>query len=561
MTPWRTALAWGGGTRGGRWGLAVCGAAVLVSVTTIVLRFIFDGQPTQDEEAEVYRSLRYASGDFRPTFVAWGALPSYVLFLLFGVAYVAGRVLGSFSSTEDYLRLYLTDPGLFFLIGRAMYALVGGILLLAIARFTTRRYGPVAGAAAVMALAFLPLTTTFSTTVKCDGLAALFGALAVFASLPSADTEGGEGPGAKRALLSGSLLGAAVGVKYHLLLTLPGILLGLWQGDKGGRPRRLYLALSAMVLVFLLCNPFLVLSPEEWLLGDYGLFRMFGHMDPRKTAAYSRADLWGYFRGGVGGLIPALLLLASLPVAAVRGGVAERAVSLSAVSFLAILAAQPYAEPHHLLPCLPLLSVLFGRAVADSAERWTKGPWIPVVLLALFLLLPLGNAVATIRGSALPNTLSDCRRWTEANLPSGSRVLVDWAYVPTLHRDPADIRAELEDGRPDSPARVAFLRRVLRLDLKPAYRLGVLAARLRESQDPAEAAHFDIDRYRRDGFEFALISDAWYGRFFGKVQLPEDQPVRDFYTALLRDFPVLVRFEPEEGVRVGPSIRMIDLRR
>jgi len=538
---------------------AILAAAVSVRVVLVVRGYSTPVEPTQDEEAEVFRSLRYGSGDLRPTMAAWGALPSYLLFFLYGLLYLGGRLVGTFRGTDDLLRLYLEDPRVFFLVGRALYAAAGVGLLVAVHRLARREFGPRAALVALGCLAFLPLPLESSRVVKADVLAALLGVLAFTAALGSRALAGGRT--LRHALAAGALFGAAAGVKYHLVLLAPAFVLALRLSSSSVRGREIACAAAAAAGAFLLCNPAAVADPGGWLLGPYGVLPMFTDKDPRKLAGYRRADLAAFFAAAAGGAALAIPLLLAAPAGFLLRSRAGTALGAAALSFAAALALQRYVEPHHLLPVLPMMAVLLGGAV-DAALRRIPGRPAALaagVLVAAACAPSVLGAAAAVERAGVPGTVPAAGRWVREHIPDGSAVLLDWAYVPRLNRSRADVQAELDRPGGVSAPRLRLLRAMLAEDARPSFRIGVLAHRLREQQDASEQAHFDLDRYRTEGFRYAVTSGWWHDRFFRGAPLPGDDAVRRFYERLRAECPLLARFEPRDGALAGPVIEVRDL--
>src|SRR5688572_32830411 len=90
----------------GRLALATLLLVLLLRILAAVQGYRTPVIPNSDEDLEVFRSLRYASGDLNPKISAWGGLSSLLLFVLYGTTYVVGRVVAAFASTQDFLRLY-----------------------------------------------------------------------------------------------------------------------------------------------------------------------------------------------------------------------------------------------------------------------------------------------------------------------------------------------------------------------------------------------------------------------------------------------------------------------
>ncbi|MBK7727724.1 MAG: hypothetical protein IPJ33_04230 [Gammaproteobacteria bacterium] len=72
-----------------------------------------------DEGIEVNRALQLGTGDFDfGTFRMLKGGYFYLLFVEFGFIFVILKLLGVVASTQDFAHLYLSNPTIFYLVGR-----------------------------------------------------------------------------------------------------------------------------------------------------------------------------------------------------------------------------------------------------------------------------------------------------------------------------------------------------------------------------------------------------------------------------------------------------------
>ena len=76
------------------------------------------------ERLHIQLALKYGMGDLNPHFFIHPPLMSYLLFGLYGIAFLVGKTVGSLRSIAEFEQLYFTDPTLFYLIGRSAMLVV-----------------------------------------------------------------------------------------------------------------------------------------------------------------------------------------------------------------------------------------------------------------------------------------------------------------------------------------------------------------------------------------------------------------------------------------------------
>ena len=58
-----------------------------------------------DEAVIVNHAMAFGTGDLNPHYFIYPSLYMYVLFIVYGMTYIGGRLLGAFGSTDDFIRL------------------------------------------------------------------------------------------------------------------------------------------------------------------------------------------------------------------------------------------------------------------------------------------------------------------------------------------------------------------------------------------------------------------------------------------------------------------------
>ena len=122
-----------------------------------------------DESYFVYHSIKFGTGDLNPHWFIWPTFFQYILFFLFGTYYLIGTLIGTFTSTTDFLYHYLKDPTSLFLIARTTSALFGTASIYFIFQISKKIYNFKIGYLAAFIFAILPLHVRYSHFAVTDG--------------------------------------------------------------------------------------------------------------------------------------------------------------------------------------------------------------------------------------------------------------------------------------------------------------------------------------------------------------------------------------------------------
>jgi 4-amino-4-deoxy-L-arabinose transferase-like glycosyltransferase len=422
----------------GRWrpdphlvGLAV----ILVATLALRLWGIKQGLPYSynvDEATHfVPRAVGFFGHNLNPNYFLNPPAYSYLLYLVFELW---------FGSADAVARAYTTDPTSVYVLARVVAAVLGVLSVwltyLAGRRlFMDRTVGLVA--AAIGGFAFLPVFYSHLALNDVPTLApvalSLYGIGGVMRYGRTRDYA-----------VAGLGVGLAAATKYTggiTVVCLGFAAAGAIGSADGGRVRltiaaRLALALLIALGAFLLANPYSVLDFSAFRDGLGQQASAAGGADPVKLGTTAGSGIAYYlwtFTWGLG-WVPALAAAGGAVLLAVRRSWALALVLLPAsVAFIVYMGDQQRFFGRWLMPIFPIAAVLGGYAVVELVRRLGRGPRVrrvpaPLAGAIAAVVLLAQSVVTVVHNDAVlsrPDTRNLTRAWMVANVPAGSKVVIE----------------------------------------------------------------------------------------------------------------------------------------
>jgi 4-amino-4-deoxy-L-arabinose transferase-like glycosyltransferase len=424
-----------------------------------------------------------------------------------------------FGGKHAVAEAFATDPIATFAVARATSAVLGtaavGFVYLTGSRLYDRRVGFVAGAVA----AFSFLAVFYSHFALNDVPALLPLTVSVYGSA------GVLVLGRRRDYaIAGAGLGLAAATKYTDGIALvPLVAAVAARAARGPGERRLALggvALAGAVAVaaFVLANPHAVLSPHEWWQ-DVGRqeraasgFGKLGLGYDSGIAYYLWVLTWGF------GWAP-LAAAAMGAVVAFRRDVWRGLLLVPwPVLFIAFMGLQDRYFGRWLLPAIPALALLAGVGavwLADLVRRPRARPVALVVLSAALVAQGLVYSVHVDRVMSRDDTRNRVRDWMVANVPAGSKVVVEPIVPDAWFTDVggrATLAAAVREGAARSGRRwIKFA--TARTTLDERFRYPTKKGRFVAIEDYERTLRPAlVGAYERGGYCWVVIGSTQYGR-------------------------------------------------
>jgi hypothetical protein len=464
-----------------------------------------------DEPTVVNRAVRFGSGDLNPHFFYYPALYMYVLFGACGLYYVGGRLLGQFTSSQDFAVDYFVRPSGVYTCARITTAIIGTLSVLLVYQVGRRFFGKAVGVIAAAVLAVSVLHASYSHVAITD-VPQTFFILAAYVPIHSVIVRSRP----RDYALAGALIGLGVATKYLPALMVPTLLLAHVLRDEratapvplGARimrdaldPRLLW-AFAALGAAFFVTSPFNVLDFRAFI-ADYraqvALSR--GGTEAHPALFFLRVLTLDFgwplcVAAGVG-------VVTMLPALAVPAGRSSRTnvvfLSFPLVYFLATSGiTKPFAR--YMIPEDPFVAIAAAVGFVALAERAS----------AKLRTTTLGAAVAV--ACAIPatrlvrwdarmahgvDTRTEAVKWAESTLLEGTSVAIEPLYERTFFNAPLLTDAAIAKVSRDlsSAGRLGAVRErvVTGLRRRPVYTLAPWAG--------------NLDELEREGARYVFISD------------------------------------------------------
>ncbi|HRK62389.1 MAG TPA: hypothetical protein PLY88_07580 [Candidatus Omnitrophota bacterium] len=435
-----------------------------------------------DEPVVVNHALYYGTGDFNPHFFNIPPLTSYLLFAVYGAFFLAGKIIGYWSSAQQFADFFFTDPTSFYLLGRIMLGVVPAVLSVWCLMLWMKKENFAAGwkyaGGVLFAVCFVHVSDAHY--IYADMPLVLVSIL-FFLNLRMDEFKKYSGH-----LRAGALIGLAATLKYNgIFLALPYIWFFLRM-----RPAPVFflkysvVAAIASVLVFIALNPYSVLDFHFFIqeLKEQSAANQGVPFLHHLTYSLAEGMSWPLVILGVIGSVCAFL----------SRDIKREAVALFCIFYYLVLwqKGQPYGR--YILPLVPFLIFLAINAAVLFSERWRRAQPIFIFLLSVVLILNLAKSLRFDWIMSRPDTRTLAKKWIEKNIPAGSRIALDGtSFTPRLSFS----CEQLEEKRSELAKRNESFKSA------NAQRL---QAKLRECQtQPGYSLYFMVDNPGSNPFLFA----------------------------------------------------------
>ncbi len=390
-----------------------------------------------DEPDIVHRSIVIlATRDFNPHWFGHPGTPAiYLVSALYAVLYIAGFVAGAFANTADFRVLYYTDPTLFYLSGRILFALIGTSTVLLLYSVARRLFNPRTGLIAAAFLALSPLHVYYSKLIRSDILMTFLVLVTFRFCLQILERRTWSSYA-----LTGFFAGLSIATKYPSAILLVSIITAYVFNRVWKDYSKLLVSGSACLFGIFAGSPFLFL---DYRTAMSNLFTENRSIHLSATGEGWIRNLIWYVHEGLGNALSTSgLILAAIGIilCLVSRKKEKWLMLVFPVGFLFFMASLSLRWTRWMIPVIPFLCVLAGlgfeEIVAYIGRRlhaWAG--YVAGFVLLLSFVAPLLKA-DIVRGHEMSgkDTRTVAREWILEHIPKGSRILME-TYGPELPRE------------------------------------------------------------------------------------------------------------------------------
>jgi len=471
-----------------------------------------------DEDWFAGKAINFLEGDLNPNFFDVPTLHMYTLAGMWKIYYWIEKAGGGIRSPAEFRDTLTRNPTVFYLLGRALSALMGVGTILLLYLLGKRMYGPRAGAIAALMLVFALDHARISHDMLPDVPMVFFLVLAYLCIWNIAEK------GRTRDYLwAGVAAGLAMTTKYGgLLMFLPLFIAHVYRIRETKRPAREIIFSPRLIgagliflAVFVLGSPYIVLNFPKFLKAfkwQSSHLATVGHTGSSTEQTPLLFYLQYGFKENIG-VLSQFLVLGGLALGFKRRQKRDLILYSYPVVMLIMIATWKARATRYLFPMAPffiLIGAVFldrmlesiGRKIAPAgAERKRRLAFAAIsIFLVAGILAPsalrLGRFDAALAGA---DSRTRAKEWIEYNIPQGTRIALE-SYGPPISRE-----------------RYSVLYRHALSDT-------------------------DLEYLASDGVEYVVISDQMSARY---IRYPWDYPQQsEFYQALDREGTLVKTIEP-----------------
>jgi len=392
-----------------------------------------------DEPIVVNHALSFSTGDFNPHFFNIPPLTSYILFIIYGLLFLMGKLIGVWGSAQQFAEHFFQDPSLFYITGRLMLGVIPAVItvhgLMTWLRQSCFSEFWVYLGGFLLAICFVHVSDAHY--IYAD-IPLVLTSVIFFCYLHRANLAL-----VRSHFLLGLMIGLATAFKYNgFFLVIPYLwmLLRSLSLFKAGRLLFL-LGISGIscIVTFILLNPYSILDfhffineLKEQSAANQGV-PFFHHL------SYSLAEgmSWPLIALGLVGLARSFFTRDSK----------IQSVTIFCIFYYLILwqKGQPYGR--YILPLVPLmiyLAVDAARFISKSSSCFRA---VIVVMLSVAVIINITKDIRFDLIMSRLDTRTQASDWIQNNLATGSKIALDGtSFSPRLNFTCAQLKQKINNG-------------------------------------------------------------------------------------------------------------------
>lgn len=381
-----------------------------------------------DETNYIEVALRIGIGKFKPEQLVHGTLFPDILFIVYALYFLAGKIMGFFPSLDSFMLAYLRNPSAFSILARltVIFFSIGSLYLTYL--MGKKLFNKKVGALASLFLSFSTVHYMMSTTGLADMVAAFFLLLSFYLLLEyyfCSNTR----KSLRYFYLSGFILGLSMAAK---LLTAPGIICYLaiffFKEKKHLKffRKKIFLGLFFIILGFFLAEPYAFLNPGELFLSFKTIEQ--SNIGFVKVTPPVFSYLFGWLPNSLGKISIVVFFTSLIYFLFRRTKNIMWILIFPLFHFLCFQMLSATGFAFYLLPSIPFICLTISTFLYKTSQSLKK--WRSVFLFALSFLCIFNPALDSLRYySVITNkdTRSEAKEWIEKDIQSGKSIMLEGA--------------------------------------------------------------------------------------------------------------------------------------
>jgi hypothetical protein len=533
-----------------------------------------------DESLIVESAMRTGLGDLTPPHSGWPAsLHKYILFFIYGMYFLLGKLSGMFTSVDDFSTYFLLEPSSFYLIARLGSVFSGLIVIIVLFFICNKLYNNRVALLSCLLLSSTLIFIDLCHSAKQDVTMVSF-LLLSFLSLSLILKTGLR----KYYIFAGIFAALAISEKYNAGFVIIPVIVShyIWGSVNNISKRMLILNTNLLIafftlgITFIVCNPYVIINPGEIWNGISNLLFNYSTI-ARVGIQQSSVNPYIYLvtnilSNGYGIIIESVVLLGLIYCIFRRQK--EDVLLLSfIIPYMLFAGAMKTMAPHHLLPAIVLMiipgSLLIFSCIIKVFKQERSQNFAFIVIPIFLVINPLYSIIKYDHLLSQTDTREVAKGWIEENIDIGSTIAIeDGTYSPALVRSQDNLKRKLLNARPDGGGKAIEILLKIPYDNYPENSYDLIGI-----WKPNEG--FFIGKWDRraedvlndlllKGVEYIIINSYSYDRYFSLETLnnlyEETEPRRKFYQLLEKNYKITKKFMPNDKDRPGPIIKIFQIK-
>lgn len=387
---------------------------------------------TTDEYNEVIEALRVCSGHLN--YERWiKRFYLYILAFEYGLYFSVGWIFNVFQSPMDFAEKIVRNMEPLFIIGRFTSVIAGTITVGFLYKIGETYYNRKTAIIASLLLTFTVFHVDLSQQAKVDALLGLLVTATFYFlfRLLSSDSQG-----KKDFALCGFFMALAIQTKISSITLFIPLIVTLVLTYKAKKDTLRFVTYFATFFLvgFIIGNPPFLFAPLKFIVNIYNYKRVFflpENVVPSEVIGYIAYPIFYYKSLGIILSIITILALFNSFFTLDRKKLVILVFIFPFLLMIASLTSQ--MDAYYLIPIIPVLYLVVGDFLDSQYTRLQSRSWLAprtssafanLFLIAL-LFIPVKNVAAHACSLSGPNTRYIARDWIEANIPPGSKILMD----------------------------------------------------------------------------------------------------------------------------------------